>query len=240
MRWNFWERQKNESDYSWQYREEPDYAGIKKLAIAVSLFTVVYCAHISQTVVGEIVDYGIGYMVNTSYDLSYIANYLAPYFPEGFDLASLKKVQTTITKPADPLLYMKKPVEGNITASFGRYVHPVLKQEMLHEGIDIQAPLGTGVHAAASGKVKLIADTAQRGKILLLEHSRETDTLYGHLGEVLVAQGEPVTQGQLIGRVGKTGLTATPLLYFEVREKGKAVDPMSHIKGESSAVTEGK
>lgn len=241
INWNRWKNQRSDNrDYSWQYgEEETDYKTIRQLAIAVLLFTLVYCAHISETVVAEMVDNGVGYMVNTPLDFPYLAEQVSPYLPASIDLSSWKKVQATVTKPADPLLYMVKPATGEVTASFGLYVHPVLKQEMLHEGIDIQAPVGAGVYAAAAGKVKLVADTAQRGKTIILEHGQDVDTLYGHLGEVLVSQGEVVSQGQMIGKIGKSGMAAVPMLYFEIREKGKAVDPMLRLKGNASS-KEGK
>ena len=72
-----------------------------------------------------------------------------------------------------------------------------------------------------------------------MEHSQDVDTLYGHLGEILVKQGDIISQGQVIGKVGKTGMVSGPLLYFEVREKGKAINPETRLKGDSPT-TEGK
>ena len=78
-----------------------------------------------------------------------------------------------------------------------------------------------------------MTDSAQYGKVMIIEHSRDIESVYGYLGEVLVKQEEVVSQGQIIARSGKNSLTALPLLYFEVREKGKAIDPLSRIKGEA-------
>jgi murein DD-endopeptidase MepM/ murein hydrolase activator NlpD len=143
----------------------------------------------------------------------------------------LKRVQTTVAKPADPLLYMSKPVEGKLVMQFGWQTHPVLKQEIKYEGIEIEADLGTGVHAAAAGKVKLITDSARFGKMLIIDNGNDIETVYGHLGEILVGQGEMVSQGQVIARVGKTGINSSTL-YFEIREKGISIDPLSRIKGD--------
>jgi murein DD-endopeptidase MepM/ murein hydrolase activator NlpD len=147
------------------------------------------------------------------------------------DVSVFKRLGGNVTKPADPYMYMTRPVEGKVVAPYGWQVHPVLKQEVLQEGIGLEAALGSPVRAAAAGRVKAVAETARYGKVLVVEHGREVETLYGHLGEVLVREGETVSQGQLVARVGKTGMTAAPLLYFEVREKGVAVDPLPRLAG---------
>jgi murein DD-endopeptidase MepM/ murein hydrolase activator NlpD len=102
----------------------------------------------------------------------------------------------------------------------------------MHEGIDITAPAGTAVRAAASGSVRVVEESAQFGKIIIIQHSEEVQTVYGHLAEASVKANDPVTQGQLIGRVGQTGMTPAPKLYFAVSDKGKFVDPLGRIQGE--------
>jgi murein DD-endopeptidase MepM/ murein hydrolase activator NlpD len=235
--WNKWKNNRwgepRGVDYSWQYGEaEPDYRWLKKIVVAGILFAVVYCAHISETSLGRTVDDGIRYTLSTPTDFNYIAEQIIIYAPPNLDLSVLKRVQTTVSKSADPLLYMSKPVNGKIVNPFGWGVHPLSKQEMMHEGIDIESELGTSVRAAAPGKVKEVTDSAQFGRSLIIEHSQEIDTLYGHLGEVLVHQGDAVSQGQVIARVGKTGMVNKPGLYFEVRERGKPIDPSARLKGD--------
>lgn len=237
--WNRWKNRWGDNrwgenrEHHWQYRDdEVDYGWLKRTVLATLIFSLVYVSHVSETTVGRVIDDGVRYILTTETDFAYIANRLAQYAPQGFDTAVLKRVQTTVSKPADPLLYMSRPVDGKITAPFGWRTHPVLKQEMMHEGIDIDAPLGTSVRAAAPGKVKLANESAQFGRTLIIEHGQEIESMYGHLGEVLVKPGDMISQGQVIARVGKTGIANGPLLYFEVREKGKAIDPLTRIKGE--------
>ena len=231
--WHRWKSRWDSRDYHWQYHrdDEVDYGWLKQAAVAALIFSAVYIAHVSETVVGRVVDDGIRYILATETDFAYLADWLANYAPRTFDTTVLKRVQTTVSRPADPLMYMSKPVDGKIVSPFGWRTHPVLKQQMLHDGIDIEAPLGASVKAAAPGKVKMVTDSAQHGRVVIIEHSQEVETLYGHLGEVLVKPNEPVSQGQVIARVGKTGITAGPLLYFEVREKGKPIDPLTRLKG---------
>jgi len=227
-------------EYSWQDNGlRRDYGWLKKIIVAAIIFILVYCVHLSETPLASMVDEGIHYTLSTHTDFNYVVEELVSHAPATIDLSVLKKVQTAVSRPADPLLYMSKPVPGKIISPFGWRVHPVSKQEMMHEGVDIEATLGTNIRAAAAGKVKTVTDSAQYGKTLILEHSQDVETLYGHLGELLVSPGDVISQGQVIGKVGRTGMVSGPILYFEVREQGKAIDPLTRIKGDFPTV-EGK
>lgn len=239
---NRWQNHRwgDREEYSWNDNgPRYNFGWLKKLVVAIIIFVLVYGVHMSETSVGRMVDEGINYTLSTQTDFNYVVEQIVSHAPPTIDLSVLKKVRTAVSRPANPLLYMSKPVNGKIISPFGWRVHPVSKQEMMHEGIDIEATLGTNIRAAAAGKVKTVTDTAQYGKTLILEHSQDIDTLYGHLGEILVSPGDEISQGQVIGKVGKTGMVSGPLLYFEVREQGKAIDPMTRIKGDFPTV-EGK
>ena len=227
-------------DYSWQDNgSRRHYGWLKKIVVATIVLAVVYCLHISETTIGRVVDEGIHYTLSNQTDFNYVVEQIVSHAPAAIDLSVLKKVQTAVSRPANPLLYMSKPVSGKIISPFGWRVDPITKQEMMHEGIDIEAILGTNIRATAAGKVKTITDSAQYGKTLILEHSQDIDTFYGHLGEILVSPGDEISQGQVIGKVGKTGMVSGPMLYFEVKEQGKAVDPLTRLKGDFPTV-EGK
>lgn len=210
-----------------------------RTVVAVLLFALVYGAHTSGTSLGRSVIDGLRYVMTVETDFAYLADQMANYAPKGMDVSVLKRIQSTMTKPADPLMYMTKPVNGKVVSPFGWRTNPASKQEMLHEGIDIEAAVGAPVKSAAAGKVKMVIDSAQYGKTLIIEHSQDIDTIYGHLGEVLVNPEEVVSQGQVVARVGKSDQSVSPMLYFEVREKGKAIDPLTRVKGEIP-VKEGK
>jgi murein DD-endopeptidase MepM/ murein hydrolase activator NlpD len=241
MRWEVnkmakpWNKMKSqwEPKDSWQYGDEQvDYGWLKRAVVAGFIFAIVYGAHVSETTVGRTVVEGVRYMLSVETDINYLVEKMSTYSLQNFDMSALRKVQTTLSRPADPLLYMTKPVNGKIISPFGWRSHPVLNQEMMHEGIDIEAPVGTSIQASAAGKVKMVTDSAQYGKTLLIENSQEVETLYGHLSEALVKQGETISQGQVIAKTGKTGMTNMPMLYFEIRENGKPIDPLTRIKGD--------
>jgi len=236
---NKWKESKGE-DYSWQnYEVNYDYSWLKKIIIATGIFAIVYSAHISGTAVGRFVDEGVRYSLTIQTDFNYIIEKIISHAPPAMDVSILKKVQTVVSRPADPLLYMSAPVNGKIVSSFGWKTTAGSKQEVMQEGIEFEDAIGTSIRASAAGKVKSIGESAQQGKVLILEHSQELDTVYGSLGEIVVSQGDIVSQGQIIGRLGKKGTNSKGVLYFEVREKGKAIDPMTRLKGDFS-VSEGK
>lgn len=97
-----------------------------------------------------------------------------------------------------------------------------------HPGIDLAAPKGTPVHAAAAGEViaagPLTENDGRYGTTIIVDSGAE-QTLYAHLDSVTVKAGERVEAGQLIGAVGKTGFATGPHLHFEVRRNDRAVDP---------------
>lgn len=237
-KWKNQNKWKEQRDYHWQYDDdEPNYIWLKKIVLAAATFILVYMSSISDTSVGNMVRDGVKYMLTAETDFTYIADKLAPYAPQGLDVSVLKRVQNTVTKPADPLMYMTRPVEGKVLSSFGWRTHPILKQEMMHEGLDFEAAVGTSVKATAPGKIKTVTDSAQLGKIVIIEHSQDVETLYGHLGEIIVKQGELVSQGQIIAKSGKTGMISEPLVYFELRDKGKPIDPTIRLRIEPTVTT---
>ena len=111
------------------------------------------------------------------------------------------------------------------SAPSGFFTRPVLggrKTQGIHgnNGVDIGASQGTGVVAAASGRVILARSGGYNGgygSMIVIEHERGIQTLYAHLRAVYVTQGQMVTQGQVIGEVGNTGRSTGPHLHFEVR-----------------------
>jgi len=235
-----WGNRGREPRDHWQQRgEAPGYGWLKRTLAAALIFALVYAAQASDTAVGRMVADAVRYTLTTATDFAYLADQLANYVPKDMDISVFKRLGGNVTKRADPFQYMIKPVDGKVVSTFGWQTHPVLKQEVMQEGVGFDAPLGAPVKAAAAGRVKAVTDSARYGKVLVIEHGKELDTLYGHLGEVLVREGEAVSQGQVAARVGKTGMTASPLLYFEVREKGVAVDPLPRLKGEGGG-REGK
>lgn len=103
----------------------------------------------------------------------------------------------------------------------------------IHKGLDLFALVGTPVLAAKSGKVISATQNRGMGKYIIIRHQDNLITIYGHLSEIFVRKGDNLSQGQMIGRVGKTG-NATPRdmlphLHFEIRKNGVPQDPLEYI-----------
>jgi murein DD-endopeptidase MepM/ murein hydrolase activator NlpD len=105
--------------------------------------------------------------------------------------------------------------------------HPLLNEKRMHTGLDWAADRGTPIMAAARGQVVEAGRKGTYGNIVLIDHGSGHRTLYGHLLEFSVSPGDCVEFGTIIGKVGSTGLSAGPLLHFEVQENGQPVDPLT-------------
>ncbi len=125
--------------------------------------------------------------------------------------------------PTDGMFML--PVEGQHTSGFGMRMHPIDHTERLHSGMDIAAPTGTPIQAAAAGQVVFSGTQAGYGNVVVIQHEGGYSTLYAHNTANLVSVGTPVSQGQPIATVGSTGRSTGPHLHCEVRKDGKQLDP---------------
>lgn len=121
------------------------------------------------------------------------------------------------------------PVTGTITSPFGWRSNPFGGSPEFHQGLDIAAPSGTTVTAAASGTVIMAQWYGGYGNYILIDHGGGFSTGYGHLSAIYVANGQSIKRGQAIGAVGSTGASTGPHLHFEVRIDGKPVDPAPRL-----------
>ncbi len=124
------------------------------------------------------------------------------------------------------------PVRGPVVGHFGPEKHPRFGTTTLNNGVDIQAPAGTSVMSAGKGRVDYVSqDYGTFGAIVVLNHGDGYYTLYGHLSEILVTQGQEVQAGQPVGRVGDSGTSLKgTVLHFEVRKGGQALNPEDWLK----------
>ncbi|MGQ3131848.1 MAG: M23 family metallopeptidase [Flavobacteriales bacterium] len=141
-----------------------------------------------------------------------------------FQLAKQKE-QLLRAIPAIMPVHVKDLTE--IASGFGNRVHPVYKTQKFHAGIDFTAPTGTPIYATADGTVNTEPCGGGYGLCILLNHGFGYQTLYAHCSQILVKPGQQVSRGQLIGKVGSTGLSTGPHCHYEVHINGEAVDPVN-------------
>lgn len=122
------------------------------------------------------------------------------------------------------------PVDGEILERFGRSRHPVYNTEIVNNGIDIRAPRGTPVRAVESGEVVYADFNGGYGLMVILDHDGGDYSLYAHLDRASVSIGQEVALGQAIGTVGESGSLVGPKLHFEIRQGGRAVDPIGWLR----------
>ena len=124
---------------------------------------------------------------------------------------------------------LRLPASGGIASPFGWRVHPIYGDRRLHAGIDIDAPHGAPVRAAADGTVVIAGYQTGYGNTVVIDHGGGLATLSAHLSVISVSAGQTVSGGQLVGAVGNTGNSTGPHLHFEVRINGSPVDPMGYL-----------
>ena len=122
------------------------------------------------------------------------------------------------------------PVEGPIASGFGVREDPINGEGAFHTGIDIDAPFGAPVRAAADGDVAEAAMNAGYGREVVLNHGHDVQTVYGHLSAFAVFPGQHVARGQIIGNVGESGRATGPHLHYEVRVHNVPVNPHKYLR----------
>ena len=129
--------------------------------------------------------------------------------------------------------FFQWPVQGTNTISlsnpYGSRVKPGGQGETVHAGIDIPAPEGEVILAAAGGTVSEVGFDPERGNYLVLDHGDGLTTLYGQCRDFTVEEGDTVRAGEMIGAVGSTGMSTGPHLHFEVRQDDEPQNPVAYF-----------
>jgi septal ring factor EnvC (AmiA/AmiB activator) len=122
------------------------------------------------------------------------------------------------------------PTRGRVTQKFGKTRHPRFNTWVMNKGIDITGTIGQNVSAVAPGNVLYAEWFEGYGRLVILDHGRGFNTIYAHLAKISVSEGQTVSEGQSIGTLGDSGTWKGPSLYFEIRQRGEAVDPQDWLE----------
>jgi murein DD-endopeptidase MepM/ murein hydrolase activator NlpD len=130
------------------------------------------------------------------------------------------------------------PVMGPIRSSFGQRQDPIHGngEGEFHTGIDISAPIGTPIRAAADGTVKSAAMESGYGREVIIDHGHNIETCYAHMSGFAVMAGQTVVRGQVIGYVGMSGRTTGAHLHYEVRIRSTPVNPHKYLRATLSGL----
>lgn len=121
------------------------------------------------------------------------------------------------------------PASGRITSGFGGRKSPTKGASSNHQGIDISAPTGTSIVAAAAGEVVIATYSSSAGNYVMISHGGGVYTVYMHASSLLVSQWQSVKKGQTIAKVGSTGYSTGSHLHFGVRVNGSYVNPTKYV-----------
>lgn len=145
-------------------------------------------------------------------------------------LDALDSMKTAVRK-----LPLANPSPGRaISSPFGVRSDPLLGTPALHTGLDFRAPAGSDARATGAGIVTRSGGAGGYGQMVEIDHGNGIATRYAHLSRILVAEGQRVAAGDVVGEVGSTGRSTGPHLHYEVRRSGEPTNPMTYIRLGSS------
>jgi len=151
------------------------------------------------------------------------ANLLASSFQEAADTLAYHTARLAATPSI-------MPTQGWLSSAFSSMrAHPILHIARPHEGIDVTAPMGSPIEAPAAGRVVDSGWESGYGNTITIDHGFGIVTKFAHASKLLVRNGERVKRGQRIALVGNSGLATGPHLHYEVRVRGRPVDPLKYV-----------
>ncbi len=119
----------------------------------------------------------------------------------------------------------RMPVQAPLSSGFGIRRDPITHEMQFHHGVDIAAPQGTRIHAAAAGSVVFSGYQNGYGNTVVVQHQDGFETRYAHMGTLLVNAGDSIQASQVLGTVGSTGRSTGAHLHFEISRNGDQIDP---------------
>lgn len=168
-------------------------------------------------------------------------------FASSYDLSALERrarlLSESLEEATDSVLAHRDllesmpsilPTSGWMSSRFSQArMHPIHNRPLPHEGVDISAPRDTPIFAAAKGQVIRAGWVVGYGLTVEIDHGFGFTTLYGHASSLIVQTGQEVTRGEMIARVGSTGISTSSHLHYEVRVNGVPEDPAQYILPET-------
>lgn len=139
-----------------------------------------------------------------------------------------------------PFMPVRRPLSAAAqqTSPFGVRSDPFLGRAALHAGLDFRDELGSPVRATAGGEVVTAAWTGGYGNMVEIDHGNGLSTRYGHMMSISVSEGQHISAGTIVGKLGSTGRSTGPHLHYETRVDGEAVDPRRFLQAGTKFVAQ--
>jgi murein DD-endopeptidase MepM/ murein hydrolase activator NlpD len=129
------------------------------------------------------------------------------------------------------------PVDGRLLGAFGSRSDPFTGEQAFHKGVDIVAPTGAPIRAAADGVVTQAEYAGTYGRLVVIDHGGRVLTYYAHLSRIDVIAGQEIRRGEIVGALGASGRAKAPHLHYEVRLGGNPVNPYTFLARSGVAQT---
>lgn len=174
-----------------------------------------------------------------SVDAAYFEHKGRAFYAFNFQADSTKNKNAYYDEKGNTMkrMFLKAPLDiFRITSRFGVRFHPVLHRMKGHFGTDYAAPTGTPIRATANGTVTRAGYAGGNGNYVKIRHNGTYETQYLHMSKILVKQGQYVSQGDIIGKVGSTGLATGPHVCYRFWKNGVQVDPLKEILPEAEPI----
>jgi murein DD-endopeptidase MepM/ murein hydrolase activator NlpD len=131
-----------------------------------------------------------------------------------------------------PAILPVKRGDFYVASGYKMRMHPILKINKFHKGMDFTAPKGTPVYASGNGEIYRAQRSKTFGNVIYIDHGYGYKTIYAHLSKMVVKRGEDIKRGDLIGYVGNTGLSVASHLHYEVHKNDNALNPINFYYGD--------
>lgn len=174
----------------------------------------------------------------TSPFFNYAAKYASVDFKMNFMKNMLNQLETNINlldqNLLDKVSFLKStptiwPTRGWVTSYFGIRKSEFSGEKKMHEGIDIGAPIGSKIISTADGMITFAGAKPGFGYYVQIDHGYGLETIFAHASSLVVKKGDKIKRGEILARIGSTGLSTGPHVHYEVRVNGTPVDPMHYI-----------
>ncbi len=148
-------------------------------------------------------------------------------YDEVFDMAKNMDEMRACIPAIQPI---SDKYKRRISSFYGYRIHPIYKRRIFHDGLDFSAPTGTDVYAAGDGVIESASRSGYGyGNKIIVDHGYGYKTVYAHLNSFDVRRGQKVKRGQVIGKVGNSGLSTSPHLHYEVIRNDRKVNPIYYF-----------
>tara|TARA_R110001592_G_scaffold4187_2_gene23544 strand:- start:442 stop:1407 length:966 start_codon:yes stop_codon:yes gene_type:complete len=150
------------------------------------------------------------------------------------EIVALAKQKENMLSSIPAILPIKIEDLTSVASGYKMRMHPILKINKFHKGMDFTARIGTPIYASGNGSVIIAERSSTYGNVVYISHGYGYKTIYAHMSKIKARRGQEVKRGDLIGYVGNTGLSVAAHLHYEVQKNGISLNPINFYYGDLS------